>query len=115
VDYAIPGEDLWDCEAYGSAGSKLGLLCFFSQNEWMRECPSRGDCHDVMNDERRKLYHYLTEKRAEGDSTAAYVLQCFPNPEELLQAADTEAGRARGNARYVTELEAHRARRTPNP
>jgi hypothetical protein len=115
VDYAIPGEDLWDCEAYGKAGSKLGLLCFFSQNEWMRECPSRGDCHEVMNDERRRLYHYLTEKRAEGDGTAAYILSCFPNPEELLQGADTAAGEARARPRFIAELEAQDHLRKPNP
>ena len=76
--------DSWACEAYGPDGAAVGALCFVSGEPGKRVCADLGECHRVMDAERRRLFQRIQELAASGDETAVYLAGEFTRPEQLL-------------------------------
>jgi hypothetical protein len=84
----------WDCEAYGPEGTKYGALCF--RREVGRACATTGECHDLMESERERVWHRLRALRFTGDEFAAAMLVDIKGPADLLNGPGYPDGAPNG-------------------
>jgi hypothetical protein len=80
----------WDCEAYGSEGTKIGARCFRTGDLGRRVCHTQDECHHVMVGERQRIFRRINELAADGDETAAYLAAEFAKPADMLNATEDE-------------------------
>lgn len=82
---------MWDCEAYGPEGIRIGAMCFFGPEMGERECASVQICHLRMIVERQRIYERIQEMAAEGDPVGEYLAGEFTSPEQILGGAEESA------------------------
>lgn len=73
----------WPCEAYGTKGLEIGALCFVGR-EGFRGCPSAAKCHEVMTEERQRVFNRIHRLAAAGIEDFVYLAQMFTSPDQLL-------------------------------
>jgi hypothetical protein len=78
---------MWDCEAYGPEGVKVGALCFFG-SDGQRRCDSPETCSVEMAGERQRIFSYIQEKAAAGHPDFVYLAGEFSSPDQLLNAGE---------------------------
>ena len=74
----------WNCEAYGPEGATHGALCFIAGDLGKRVCTSPDVCHEVMTDERRRVYGRISELAAHGDPVGKDLAETFGSPDQIL-------------------------------
>ena len=75
---------MFDCEAYGSEGTEMGVLCFQSPVSGKRVCGSREECEQVMTSQRQRVFRRIQELSAAGGPEWEFLEQAFTSPEQLL-------------------------------
>ena len=81
----------WDCEAYGSEGSKVGVFCFFA-DAGSRECVTHSECSARMKVERERVHERIRELAEAGDPVGVSLLSELPSPDMLLRSAGPGEG-----------------------
>lgn len=115
VDKADPGNFGWPCQAYGKAGLRLGIVCFFSAYENHRVCGSRLSCEREMGNERRRLWGLIATKAFEGDELATRLLASGVTIDELLNGEIDEGDGDQGDEHTGGAKLWLRASGKPNP
>jgi hypothetical protein len=79
---------MWDCEAYGPEGTRIGALCFFG-GEGERHCVDPEDCHQALTIERQRVFGVIQEGAAKGNPDMEYFARAFTSPEQLLGGSES--------------------------
>lgn len=84
--------DTWDCEAYGSEGTAIGVLCFFSDHG-ERTCADQDECHRAMAAERQRVFRRMNELAAAGDEAGTLLSEEITHPEQMLGGGEQDPDR----------------------